>query len=127
MYCRIAEMEFTGPVDYNAGETHADIGFVVPANLTEAERNTLLHAELLEVMNGNEVMGRYKLVDWRSIEKVSNGYLIVWQTVHITELEELAEQVAELQEENEQLRQDNEDLTDGLLELAEIIGGNENA
>lgn len=127
MYCRIAGFEFTGPVIYQGGETHSDLIFTVPGDLTEAERTRIQEAKLFEVLNGEEVIGSYQLVDWRRVEKVSGGYQITWQTIRLTELDELKEQVKTLQEENEQLRQDNEDLTQGLLELADIVGGNENA
>ena len=112
---RIADMLFEADVDL-INET---IEVTIPKDysLTDAQIESLKDAktlERLEMEYGKEigVMVTYNLIEWRKVEKVRQGMRFAWQTYRSTDIE--------------QIRQDNEDLTQALLELAEIIGGGAN-
>lgn len=112
---RIAEMCFDTDVEL-IGES---ISATIPRkyDLTNEQIEALKNAKIIERLDMNYgqevgVLGTYNLVDWQKIEKTINGMRFTWQTYSITDIN--------------QLRQDNEDLTQAVLELAEIIGGSEN-
>ena len=119
MTVRIAGYELECDVDENAGPQNVDLGMTVyhPESFSDEDILKIRDATLLEevALDYNEqpvVVRRYNLIGWRAIEQVRFGLCFRWQTYRTTDIE--------------QLRQDNEDLTQALLELAEIIGGGEN-
>ena len=81
--------------------------------MSDEELLSLRSAALLEELEVNYgkvggVIATYNLVGWKAIEN-RNGLRVRWQTYRTTDLEAL--------------KQENEDLTQALLELAEIVGG----
>lgn len=113
---RIAGKTFDCPINYFAGEQNADIEITLPTDvkLTDDEILSLKNATLLEELEVNYgevkgVLGSYNLVGWKAVENTWNGIRFRWQTYRTTDLEAL--------------KQENEDLTQALLELAEIVGG----
>ena len=119
---RIANRLLDCIVNYSAGEDGADIEIRVKEELTDEDILAIRDAEFLEEMEVNygevkDVIGKYVLVGWKSIIKGWDGLRFCWQTYRTTDLDEMKKQL-------EKATQDNEDLTQALLELAEIVGGN---
>lgn len=121
---RIAGMVFDAAVDYFMGE-NADIQLEIPYNysLSEAQMKSIRDADVLEELEysygqAGEVIGSYSLVGWKKIERTMRGHRFAWQTYRITEVEDLKRKLAQAQ-------QENEDLTEAVLELASIVGGND--
>ena len=122
--------EFGGNVNTRAGNDARAIAAVVPESTSEAVIDEIKNADLLEVLDGSgQVTARYQLTGWRSIARVFTGIQLMWNTISTDEVDELKKDVQALQAENERLEQDNaqkardiEDLTQAVLELAEIIG-----
>ena len=110
---RIAGFEFETNVDYQPHVEDATVEMRVTGSFTDEDLNSLKNASLLEAVTSvnkqETVVGSYRLVAWKSVEKTHDGYRFVWQTYRMTDLEAL--------------KQKNEDLTQALLELAEIVGG----
>ncbi len=111
---RIAGLEIEASVVYNAGPSNADIEIKITGGVDDETLNLLKNAtelEDLEVDYGEikGVRGTYQLFGWRKIENVRDGLRISWQTYRTTDIE--------------QIKQDNEDLTQAVLELAQIVGG----
>ena len=101
--------------NYHAGESGADIEIAFPLGyeMSDEELLSLRSAALLEELEVDYgkvggVIATYNLVGWKAIEN-RNGLRVRWQTYRTTDLEAL--------------KQENEDLTQALLELAEIVGG----
>ena len=121
---------FSGSVNTRAGNDARAIAVVVPEDTSEAVIDEIKNGSLLEVLDRDgQVTARYQLTGWRSIAKVYAGIQLTWNTISTDEVDELKKDVQALQEENERLEQDNaqkardiEDLTQAVLELAEIIG-----
>lgn len=118
---RIANRLLDCIVNYSAGEGGADIEIRVKEGLTDEDILAIRDAEFLEEMEVNygevkDVIGKYVLVGWKSIIKGWDGLRFCWQTYRTTDLDEMKKQL-------EKATQDNEDLTQALLELAEIVGG----
>ena len=114
---RIAGRTYDCPINYNAGPESADIEIVVPksASLSDEDVAAIKNATEMEEVDynfGSEVgvIGTYALVGWKLVENLYNGTRFRWQTYRTTDIEKI--------------KQDNEDLTQALLELAEIVGGN---
>lgn len=112
---RINGTVFNGYLNYTAGQSGADIeakieGGVDEDTLIMLKNATLLEDLIVEYGEVKGVRGTYQLFGWRKIENVRDGLTISWQTYRTTDIEKL--------------KQDNEDLTQALLELAEIVGGN---
>ena len=114
---RISGIELDTFVTYRSGEYGAELEVLVPSNisLTDEDIIKLKNAELIEEFEDNfgkigDVIAEYSAVGWISVEKTPKGIFFRWQTYRTTDLEAL--------------KQDNEDLTQALLELAEIVGGN---
>ena len=122
--------EFGSNVNTRAGTDARAIAAVVPESTSEAVIDEIKNADLLEVLDGaGQVTARYQLTGWRSIARVFTGIQLMWNTISTDEVDELKKDVQALQAENERLEQDNaqkardiEDLTQAVLELAEIIG-----
>ena len=114
---RIAGITINGNVNYIQGEHYAEVvlRIVDASSITEEELSAIKNAtELEEYVVAYGVEGdtgsQYALLGWRRVEKTWDGALVIaWQTYRATDIETL--------------RQDNEDLTQALLELAEIVGG----
>ena len=109
--------------DCTANYSNADVEIIIPISheITDEELLTLKNSTLLEeveVNYGEETgtIATYALCGWKSMERVYGGTRIRWQTYRTTDIEPLKEQLKLAQ-------QDNEDLTQALLELAEIVGG----
>lgn len=116
---RIAGRTLPGYVTYLSGVQDADIELLVPyeAGLTSDDIAAIQSAETLEefALNHGEVgetIGVYHLYTWQSVGKNAGGYRFRWQTYRTTDIN--------------QLKQDNEDLTQAVLELAQIVGGDSN-
>lgn len=123
---RVAGLAFSGQVNYRAGGDARAIAVVVPASTTETNLAMMRDAELLEVLDQHqEVIGAYRLTGWRRIEKVYGGIQIMWSTISTDEVDALNEQIESLKARNATLEQANTDLEDALLELAALIGGEE--
>jgi len=111
---RIAGLIFNSVPNYHAGDSGADIEVKIFGGVDEETLLLLKNATMLEDLTVEygevkEVRGTYQLFGWRKIENVRDGLTISWQTYRTTDIESL--------------RQENEDLTQALLELAEIVGG----
>lgn len=120
---------FSGSVNTRAGNDARAIAVLIPYDTDDAVINDIKDATLLEVLDGGNVVAQYRLTGWRRIAKVFGGIQIMWNTISTDEVDELKAQVAALQAENEQLERDNlqkaqdlEDLTQAVLELAELLG-----
>ena len=110
---RIANHTF----DAYLNQTNGEIEVLIPngTSVSDEQLVDIKNSKLLEELVSNfgsepELIGTYSLVDWMAVERRPNGLIIRWQTYRTTDID--------------QLKQDNEDLTAALLELAEIVGGN---
>jgi hypothetical protein len=108
---------FDGYLNYRAGSSCADIeakiiGGVDDETLGRLKDATLLEDLLVEYGEVKKVRGTYQLFGWRRIENAEDGLIISWQTYRTTDIE--------------QMKRDNEDLTQAILELAAIVGGDGN-
>ena len=106
-------------IDTIISYTNADLEIIVPngATMSDENINLIKNADSVEELDVNfgEVKGTrgvYVLLGWRSVERLGKDIRFRWQTYRTTDLDAL--------------RQENEDLTQALLELAEIVGGTEN-
>ena len=112
------------PLNYERG-----IGVVIPSDTPVDVISELQNATLLEILDQKteEVVGSYKLIEWRSYEKVyynnHHGIALEWTTINNDDILKLQKRVDELETANAFLSDENQTLTDALLELAEIIGG----
>lgn len=114
---RINDVVFNGYLNYTAGASGADIEAKIEGGVDEETLIALKNATLLEDLEVDYgeikgVRGTYQLFGWRKIENVRDGVRISWQTYRTTDIE--------------QIKQDNEDLTQAVLELAQIVGGDAN-
>ena len=107
---RINGKNYQGIVIYNAnykGDVAATFYGGIP---DEDIQGAIAAKEIASVSDDTgETLGIFALLGWRMMEKVENGLKITWQTYILNE--------------TETLKQDNEDLTQALLELADIVGG----
>ena len=107
---------------YNAN-VQGDVSAIFYGELDKEDVEEILDADSIGVLDNNGVLvGDYALIKWRRIELVDGGVQILWQTYVVGEVNTLKERIAALESDNSSLRQENEDLTDALLELAEIVG-----
>lgn len=113
---RIGDLILDCVASYSANDSIAFVEIVVPATheITNDELLAIKDAQLLEELNVEygEITGVkavYALYGWQGFEKIWGGTRIRWQTYRTTDIE--------------QIKQDNEDLTQALLELAQIVGG----
>ncbi len=116
---RIANMIIPGYISYIVGDENADIELIIPdsVGLSQEQMQSVMTADTLEDIAENngeagDVIGVYHLLIWRSVTRIMGGYRFRWQTYRSTDIS--------------QIKADNEDLTQALLELAEIVGGNAN-
>ena len=117
---RVAGLTLDGYIRYVQGEKYAELELRISRDrsMTDEEIASVKNAEqleefILEYGQEGDTIGTYNLYGWRRIVKDWDGSTIIsWQTNRTTDIE--------------QLRQDNEDLTQAILELAEIVGGEEN-
>lgn len=103
---RVANMLFEADVEYS-GES-VEVTIPRDANLTDAQIEAIKSADTLERLDVNygEIVGvnvSYHLIEWKKVERVRGGTKFVWQTYSVSDMEEL---------------------TQAVLELATIIGGN---
>lgn len=110
----IANMRFDASVERRDGEVGTLInGIKCTDDIVAGIRDAKELKEITISLDGKEsVLSLYNLIEWKSIENVGSGILFKWQTYRTTDIE--------------QIKQDNEDLTQALLELAEIVGGDAN-
>lgn len=110
---RINGNTYEGQVVYNANY-RGDVSATFIGGLEDSEIFPILSATEISVIKDDtqETLAVYSLVKWRAMEKVENNLVITWQTYVINELDSI--------------KQDNEDLTQAVLELAEIVGGSNN-
>ena len=110
---KINGKEYSGTVLFNSN-VHGDVSATFVGGLEPDEINDVLSAtELFEIADDTkETLSVYSLIKWRSMERIGNNLKILWQTYVLNEVESI--------------RQDNEDLTQALLELAQIVGGDTN-
>jgi hypothetical protein len=101
---------------YTANESGANVEVFVPneINLSDDDIVAMKNATSIEQIEKNfgvvgNVVAEYSLVCWQSVVKRPTGIWFTWQTYRTTDIE--------------QIKQDNEDLTQALLELAQIVGG----
>lgn len=113
---RIGDITLDCFANYFANGDGANVEVFVPNNIALSDEDiiTIKNASMIEQLETNfdvvgDVVATYSLVRWQCVEKRPNGIRFVWQTYLTTDLE--------------QLRQDNEDLTQAVLELAQIVGG----
>lgn len=122
MLIRICGKDYEGRVFYNAN-VQGDVSAIFYGELDKEDVEEILDADSIGVLDNNGVLvGDYALIKWRRIELVDGGVQILWQTYVVGEVNTLKERIAALESDNSSLRQENEDLTDALLELAEIVG-----
>ena len=100
----------------HAGNENADIEIKIPLSygLTDADIDEIKNATQLDELQMHHgtvggVIWTYSLIKWKVVANELDGIRFKWQTYRDTDVS--------------QLRQDNEDLTQALLELAEIVGG----
>ena len=110
---KINGKEYSGTVLFNSN-VHGDVSATFVGGLEPDEINDVLSAtELFEIADDTkETLSVYSLIKWRSMERIGNNLKILWQTYVLNEVESI--------------RQDNEDLTQAVLELAQIVGGDAN-
>lgn len=119
----IAGMSFEGQLKYTA----KTIAATVPMGLTEEQLIAIRDAKMIEIVNNEELVAQYTLVNWSAIEKVGNGIQFTWQTFYADDVDTMKQQISSLTAQLEEANAANEELTVALLELAEIIGGEEPA
>ena len=116
MTIRINGLVLDGDVNRRAGADSSDIELTVyeGENLSDENIITIKNATLIEELVRNydddyKVSASYNLLQWKSVNRTRFGTTFCWQTYKITDIN--------------QVKQDTEDLTQALLELAEIVGG----
>lgn len=113
---RVGGYEFNENFTYQVGYADATITLDCRFQLTDEQILALKEAKLLEAFGYNfgeeRPVASFALVGWKAIENTSAGQRITWQTYKLADIADL--------------KQDNEDLTQALLELAEIVGGGAN-
>lgn len=104
---------YQGSVVYCAN-TRGDLSATFTGGLSDAEITAVLNATEIREVNDftQETIAIYALVHWRGMEKRGNDLTILWQTF--------------IHDDVEALKTDSEDLTQAVLELAAIIGGDGN-
>lgn len=109
---KIAGLKIDGRVNYVVGDANADIGVFIPntVKLTDKQILAITQADTLEeiaVEFGVEmgVVAKYHLITWRSFTNFPDGYRFKWQTYRTTDIE---------------------DLTQAVLDIANVVGGGEN-
>ena len=105
--------KYKGNVIYCAN-TRGDVSATFTGGLSDEDISNVLNAkEIAELANDTgETLSIYSLVKWRGMEKSGNNLVVLWQTY--------------IHDDIEQIKQDNEDLTQAVLELAQIVGGEAN-
>ena len=104
---------YQGSVVYCAN-SRGDLSATFTGGLSDEEITAVLNATEIREVNDftQETIAIYALVHWRGMERNGNDLTVLWQTyVH---------------DDVENLKTDNEDLTQAVLELAAIIGGDGN-
>lgn len=101
---------YRGNIVYCAN-SRGDLSATFTGGLIDEDITSVLNAtEITEIANDTgETLGVYSLVKWRGMEKSGMDLVVLWQTYVLDDIN--------------QVKQDNEDLTQALLELAEIVGG----
>ena len=124
---RVAGKMYTGDVNRFDGDDARGLSAFFGVNTSDEDLIALKNADLLEELSddGETVIASYHLTGWRRVELALGGIKVLWDTISNQEVDELKEMMNELRADNEQLRQDNEDLVAALMELAELIGGEE--
>lgn len=102
--------KYKGNVIYCAN-ARGDVSATFTGGLSDEDISNVLNAnEIRELSNDTgETLSIYSLVKWRGMEKSGNDLAVLWQTY--------------IHDDIEQIKQDNEDLTQAVLELAQIVGG----
>ena len=121
---RIGQITFEGNIRFGQKE----ISVIVPQNIAGANEEALKSAELLEIVNNEEVVGSYRLTDWKSEEKTLYGVLFTWQTVSQDVVDTLTAQINELRGDlastNNSLNEARGDLNEinsALVDISEAI------
>jgi hypothetical protein len=106
-------------IDTFATYSDADIEIIVPngADMSDEEVLEIRNADLVEEISDDfgkigGVIASYVLLGWKSVERLGRDMRFRWQTYRSTDLD--------------QMKKDNEDITQAILELAAIIGGDGN-
>ena len=107
---RIADLLLDGSiaVDVEGNTPHIDFTVPLSRELTDEEIVAIKNASLIEEVETNygevgNVVSSYNISGWISVRKGWNGTCFTWNTCRLSDLE---------------------DLTQAVLELAEIVGGN---
>lgn len=108
---RINGKLYEGSAIYHAN-SRGDVAATFTGGLSDEQILSVLNATEIAVVSPQETLAVYALIKWRGMEKRGDDLVITWQTYVIDEVESI--------------RQDNEDLTQAILELAAIVGGNKN-
>ena len=123
---RIAGFDIDSGINYNPDGQYAEIELVIPASANLADEDimkirdaTLLEEVFIEYGETETYVGSYALFGWRRMQREWDGSMnIAWQTGRMTEIDSLRDELAKA-------KQENKELTDALLELANIVGGTE--
>ena len=123
---RIAGHTFKGQVNLRAGNDARAISVVIPADTEMTTVAELQEARTIEVMDGQEeVVGTYRLINWKRVEHLSNGIQLMWSTISTDEIDALNARIEVLEKENTELRAENEDLSEAVVELAALVANGE--
>lgn len=128
---RIAGYIFEGSPIFNTGYDGRNISFAIPVDTEGSVIEELKNASQLETLNDvDEITGTYPLFEWTGIVKVSSkghtAFIISWTTTTVNEMDSLKQMVNDLEDKNKELMEENTMLTEAILELADIIGTEEN-
>lgn len=127
---RICNHDFRGRPSFNIGFNRRCVDVVVPIETSTEVLEELKEADHLDLIGDfGDVIGTYRLTEWIAMEKVydgsRSGIAIRWNTVTLDEVDRLKQEIEDLRSQNADLTEENNILTDALLELAEVIGGEE--
>lgn len=106
----ISGKRYSGNV-VSCANSRGDVSATFLGGLTDSEITAVLNAkEIAETDNRTgETLSIYSLVKWRGMEKRDDSLVVLWQTY--------------IHDDVNSLKADNETLTQAVLELAAIIGG----
>ena len=89
---RIANMNFNGALRFEPDRIYA----VLPADLTNEQIGQLKDADIVEIIDDDEVKASYNLVNWASIENTGSEMQMSWFRFDTQRIEDLESAIAEL-------------------------------
>ena len=89
---RIGNMTFEGALRFEPDRIYA----VLPNNLTNEQIGQLKDADVVEIVEGENVKASYNLVNWASIENTGSEMMMSWFRFDSQRIDELENAIAEL-------------------------------